>query len=100
MKLYRSAVHPDQWLAYGKEIGWVVFPASENGWEARRPARGIDPVHLREVPLALAASASCVGIRRPHRRRPWRTPSPRARCSARRRPDPAGSSPGAPSTSH
>ena len=57
MKLYRSAVHSGQWLACGKEIGWVAFPASENGWEARRPARGIDPVHLREVPLHLAANA-------------------------------------------
>jgi hypothetical protein len=57
MKLYRSAVHEGQWLACGREIGWVVFPAQENGWEARRPARGIDPVHLREVPLRLAANA-------------------------------------------
>ena len=57
MKLYRSAVHPGQWLACGKEIGWVVFPARENGWEERRPARGIDPVHLREVPLNLGVAA-------------------------------------------
>jgi hypothetical protein len=57
MKLYRSAVHQGQWLAYGNEIGWVVFPACEGGWEERRPARGIDPVHLREVPLHLAAHA-------------------------------------------
>lgn len=57
MMLYRSAVHQGQWLLCGKEIGWVVFPARENGWEERRPARGIDPVHLREVPLHLAASA-------------------------------------------
>ncbi|HUI80291.1 MAG TPA: hypothetical protein VLY24_20340 [Bryobacteraceae bacterium] len=72
MKLYRSAVHPDQWLAYGKEIGWVVFPASENGWEARRPARGIDPVHLREVPLALAASAGLTQpVPRPAQAQAW-----------------------------
>lgn len=56
MKLYRSAVHPGQWVAYGRETSWVVFPAQENGWEERRPARGIDPVHLREVPLHLAAN--------------------------------------------
>ena len=62
MKLYQSAVHQGQWLAYGNEIGWVVFPAQENGWEERRPARGIDPVHLREVSLHLAANA---GIPRP-----------------------------------
>jgi hypothetical protein len=57
MKLYRSAVHQGQWVAYGKEIGWVVFPARENGWQARQPARGVDPVHLRQVPLQLAANA-------------------------------------------
>jgi hypothetical protein len=62
MKLYQSAVHPGQWLAYGNEIGWVAFPAVENGWQARRPARGLDPVHLREVPLAMAAGA---GISQP-----------------------------------
>jgi len=56
VKLYRSAVHQGLWLACGREIGWVVFPAHENGWEERRPARGIDPVHLREVPLHLAAN--------------------------------------------
>jgi len=57
MKLYQSAVHPGQWLACGPKVGWVAFPAESNGWDLRRPARGIDPVHLREVPLALAARA-------------------------------------------
>jgi hypothetical protein len=55
MKLYRSAQHPGQWVAYGPGLGWVVFPARERGWDERRPARGLDPVHLREVPNALAA---------------------------------------------
>jgi hypothetical protein len=61
IKLYRSATHPNQWLAYGPGIGWVVFPATENGWADRRPARGLDPVHLREVPLRLAANAGIAG---------------------------------------
>lgn len=93
MKLYQSAVHEGQWLAYVREIGWVVFPAQENGWEERRPARGIDPIHLREVPLppggkyrdttsranaGLAAPTSGVmsfaRIRRPQRPQLWRTP--------------------------
>ena len=37
--------------------GWVLFPAREHGWEARRPARGLDPMHLRQVPLNFAAEA-------------------------------------------
>ena len=49
MKLYRSAQHPGQWVAYGPGLGWVVFPARERDWDERRPARGLDPVHLREV---------------------------------------------------
>ena len=32
----------------------MVFPAQENGWTLRRPARGLDPIHLREVPLSVA----------------------------------------------
>ncbi len=55
MKLYRSAVHPGCWVAYVPQSGWVVFPAREHGWEERRPARGLDPVHLRQVRLELAA---------------------------------------------
>jgi hypothetical protein len=56
MKLYRSAVHPGCWLAYVPGTGWMSFPARENGWAERRPARGLDPVHLREAPLEHAAS--------------------------------------------
>ena len=56
IKLYRSATHLNQWLACGQGIGWVVFPAIENGWAERRPARGLDPLHIREVPLRLAAN--------------------------------------------
>jgi len=61
IKLYRSATHPNQWLAYGQGIGWVVFPATENGWANRRAARGLDPVHLREVPLHLAGNTGMPG---------------------------------------
>jgi len=57
MKLYRSAMHPGQWIAYGPETGWVVFPATAAGWNQRRSVRGLDPVHLREVPGQMAASA-------------------------------------------
>jgi hypothetical protein len=55
MKLYRSAIHPGRWVAYVPERGWVAFPARTNGWEERIPARGVDPMHLRQVPIKLAA---------------------------------------------
>jgi hypothetical protein len=54
-KLYRSAKHYQRWIAYVEGIGWTMFPAREKGWELRQPARGVDPMHLREVPLQLAA---------------------------------------------
>ncbi len=56
IKLYRSAIHPRHWVAYAPGNGWVAFPNKENGWEERHPARGLDPMHLREVPLELAAN--------------------------------------------
>jgi hypothetical protein len=55
IKLYRSSRHLEAWIAYGSEIGWVIFPDLENGWENRKRACGLDPVHLRQVPLSLAA---------------------------------------------
>ncbi len=57
IRLYISAVHPGQWLANVAGTGWVMFPARANGWEQRRPARGIDPVHLRQVPASRASGA-------------------------------------------
>jgi hypothetical protein len=54
IKLYRSAVHLDHWVVYSPAIGWTVFPARQSGWHNRRPAHGIDPLFLREVPLRLA----------------------------------------------
>lgn len=56
VRLYRSAVHPGQWIAYLSGTGWVAFPAKENGWEERRGARGLDPLYLRQVPLDAAAA--------------------------------------------
>ncbi len=51
IKLYRDALRPRSWVAYVPNAGWVAFPAQENGWEYRTPARGLDPLYLREVPL-------------------------------------------------
>ncbi len=56
IKLYRSAAHPGHWVAFVPKTGWVVFPSRENGWEDRHPARGLDPLHLRAVPLQMAAN--------------------------------------------
>ncbi len=55
-KLYRSAVHQNFWIAFTEDQGWVAFPDKENGWEMRRPARGIDPLYLREAPANMAAN--------------------------------------------
>ena len=56
LKLYRSATHSNYWIAYSAETGWIMFPAREDGWKERRPVRGLDPVHLREVSMKLAAN--------------------------------------------
>lgn len=56
-RLFRSALHPNQWIAYVEGYGWLSFPERENGWELRRQARGLDPLHLREVPAHLAAKS-------------------------------------------
>jgi hypothetical protein len=57
IKLYRDAQRPKNWVAYVPNTGWVAFPAQENGWENRTPARGLDPLYLREVPLASGSAA-------------------------------------------
>jgi hypothetical protein len=66
IKLYRDGQHPKNWVAYIPSIGWVVFPAHANGWEYRAPARGLDPLFLREVPLqdGLAAGVPQAEFRR------------------------------------
>jgi hypothetical protein len=51
IKLYRDALRPKNWVAYIENIGWVAFPAAQDGWEQRTPARGLDPLYLREVPV-------------------------------------------------
>ena len=61
MKLYRSRNYPSRWYAYGKETGWVMFPAGPGGWERRLSARGIDPIDIREVPASLAADTGMPG---------------------------------------
>jgi hypothetical protein len=57
IKLYQSAAHPKHWIAYVQSLGWLMFPARENGWEQRQPARGLDPLHLRQMPVRCAQDA-------------------------------------------
>jgi hypothetical protein len=56
-KLYQSAVHRNYWIAYVQGLGWVMFPDGENGWDKRQPARGLDPLYLREMPVQRALDA-------------------------------------------
>jgi hypothetical protein len=56
MKLYRNQNYPNRWYAFSPETRWVMFPAEAGGWAKREPARGIDPIHLREVAVRLASN--------------------------------------------
>ena len=68
-KLYRSSHHPGAWIVDSPATGWVILPDSPDGWEKRRPARGLDPVHLRQVPNGLAAHVG-IDLPAPTRRVP------------------------------
>jgi hypothetical protein len=57
VKLFRSTKYPSRWFAFGPEIGWVMFPLEVGGWQKRQPARGVDPIYMREVPLRLGLNA-------------------------------------------
>ena len=61
MKLYRNNNYPTRWYAFGEGIGWVMFPAEAGGWEKREPARGIDPIRFREMPLLMAQDTGIPG---------------------------------------
>jgi hypothetical protein len=61
MKLFRSAKHETRWFAFGPEIGWIMFPAEVGGYQKRQPARGMDPLDVREVPLRLGFNTGIPG---------------------------------------
>jgi hypothetical protein len=69
MKLYRSTTNPARWFAFSPSVGWVMFPAAIGGWQNRQPARGMDPVDVREVPLHLGFNAGIPGARKSAQRR-------------------------------
>ena len=61
MKLYRSTRYATRWFAFSPETAWMMFPAEIGGWSKRQPARGIDPLDVREVPLHLAFNTGIPG---------------------------------------
>jgi hypothetical protein len=65
MKLYKSRNYPNRWYAYNGSTGWVMFPAVADGWAKRQPARGIDPIDVREVPVELGFGAGIPGSPNP-----------------------------------
>jgi len=38
-----------------------MFPAEVDGWEKRQPARGVDPIYIREVPLRMGLNSGIPG---------------------------------------
>ena len=60
MKLYRSHSNPTRWYAFQPGTGWLMFPNQAGGWHKRQPARGLDPIDIREVPVAVAAETGIV----------------------------------------
>ena len=65
MRLYKSNNYPNRWYAYSDTTGWVMFPAVIDGWAKRQPARGIDPIDIREVPVELGFGAGIPGSPNP-----------------------------------
>ena len=61
MRLYRNKNYPNRWYAFSAQTGWVMFPVAIDGWAKREPARGIDPIQFREVPLHLAVNTGIPG---------------------------------------
>ena len=60
LKLYRS-VKDILWFSFDPETGWVMFPAAIGGWHRRRPASGVDPTDMREVPLRMGFNTGIPG---------------------------------------
>lgn len=53
-RLYRSSRDLQHWYVYEDSMGWMSFPARENGWAERRPVASVQGLELREVPLWLS----------------------------------------------
>ncbi len=53
MSLYIVSGVPGIWVAKLSDGTWAEFPAEFDGWNKRRPAMGLDPLRLRQVPAKL-----------------------------------------------
>jgi len=51
-----------RWLVFSRKVGWLMFPAEVGGWKKRKPARGIGPLEMPDVPLRLESKT---GIPKP-----------------------------------
>jgi len=61
MRLFHDHQHPDHWIAYHPREGYVAFPARSGGWAERHPARGLDPMKVREVSVRMAEGTGMPG---------------------------------------
>jgi hypothetical protein len=61
LNLYRSKMHQAHWFAHSPEIGWVMFPATRNGWAKRQAVREIEITGLFELPLRMAFNTGMPG---------------------------------------
>jgi hypothetical protein len=60
-RLYKYHNYSSHWVAYTETEGWMLFPMGAGGWEQRRAAKGLDPLHLRQVPLWMGFNTGISG---------------------------------------
>jgi hypothetical protein len=60
-RLYKYSNYSSHWVAYTDNEGWTIFPMGSGGWEQRRAAKGLDPLHLRQVPLWMGFNTGMPG---------------------------------------
>jgi hypothetical protein len=60
-RLFHTLQYVNSWIAQTVKEGWVRFPAKLDGWDDREPAKGIDSIRLREVPLAQGVNTGMPG---------------------------------------
>ena len=65
MKLYRNVKNSTQWFAFGRRLGWVVFPAEISGWLKRENAREVCLADMREVPIRMGFNTGIPGAPNP-----------------------------------
>jgi hypothetical protein len=51
IRLFRSPAHLNHWIVWSDRTGWLIFPATFNGWQERQLYPGVNPARLQSVPL-------------------------------------------------